>query len=99
LKIPKTEYGLPNLGIFEMIVVKIELWPKGFESRKRELGRMLIDNIGGTIKRGDYRVRVLRKGSKDKVLREGEVKDYPRLSYNIWRLVCRSLKVTFTEEK
>jgi hypothetical protein len=82
-----------------MIVVKIELWPKGFESRKRELGRMLIDNIGGTIKRGDYRVRVLRKGSKDKVLREGEVKDYPRLSYNIWRLVCRSLKVTFTEEK
>ncbi len=82
-----------------MIVIRIELWPWGFESRKRELGRMLIDNVGGTNKRGDYRVRVLRKGSETKVLREGEVMNYPRLSYNIWRLVCRALKGTFPEEK
>ena len=81
-----------------MIVIKIELWPLGFESHKKELGRMLIDNIGGTRDRGDYRVRVLRKGSKDKVMRTGEVKDYPRLSYNIWRLICRALKSTFPEE-
>lgn len=83
-----------------MIVVKIELWPFGFESRKKEIGRMLIDNQGvnETGKRGDYRVRVLRKGT-DKVLREGEVHNYPRASYNIWRLVCRALKATFHEEK
>jgi hypothetical protein len=82
-----------------MIVVTIELWPMGIKSRKRELGRMLIDNQGGTHKRGDYRVRVLRKGSESKVLRECEVKDYPRESYNIWRLICRALKGTFPEEK
>lgn len=82
-----------------MIVVTIELWPKGIKSRRRELGRMLIDNQGGTVKRGDYRVRVMRKGSETKVLREGEVNNYPRLSYNIWRLVCRALKGTFPEEK
>ena len=81
-----------------MIVVKIELWPMGIKSRKRELGRMLIDNQGVTNKRGDYRVRVLRKGS-EKVLREGEVKNYPRESYKSWRLVCRALKSTFPEEK
>jgi hypothetical protein len=82
-----------------MIVVKIELWPMGFESKKRELGRMHIINRGGTAKRGDYRVRVLRKGSKNKVLRECKVENYPRQSYNIWRLICRALKGTFPEEK
>jgi hypothetical protein len=81
-----------------MIVIKIELWPLGFESHKKEIGRMLIDNQGGTDARGDYRVRVLRKGT-DRVLREGEVKNYPRKSYNIWRLVCRALKDVFPEEK
>jgi len=81
-----------------MIVVKIELWPYGFESGKVELGRMLIANQGGTHKRGDYGVRVLRKGSEEKVLRECKVKDYPRVSYNIWRLICRALKGTFPEE-
>jgi len=91
-----------------MIVIKIELWPMGFESKKRELGRMLIRNRGGTQKRGDYGVQVLRKGSgvqvlrkgsKSKVLRECRVEDYPRESYNIWRLISRALKGTFPEEK
>ena len=83
-----------------MIVVKIELWPKGIAERKKELGRMLIDNRGVADggKRGDYRVRVLRKGT-DKTLREGKVLNFPRLSYNIWRLVYRALKDTFPEEK
>ncbi len=82
-----------------MIVIKIELWPMGFESRKRELGRMLIRNRGGTQKRGDYGVQVLRKGSTSKALRECRVEDYPRESYNIWRLIYRALKGTFPEEK
>lgn len=81
-----------------MIVIKIELWPMGFESMKKEIGRMLIDNQGGTDTRGDYRVRVLRKGTT-KVQREGTVENYPRKSYSIWRLVFRALKGTFPEEK
>lgn len=83
-----------------MIVIKVELWPWGFESRKRELGRMHITNDGsGTAKRGDYKVAVMRKGTTNKVQREGEVKDYPRQSYTVWRLVQRALRSAFPEEK
>ena len=84
-----------------MIVVKVELWPLGFESRKRELGRMHLTNVGvnETGKRGDYDVKVMRRGTKDKVQRTGEVRDYPRLSYSIWRLVQRALRSSFPEEK
>lgn len=35
----------------------------------------------------------------DKVLRKGEVHAYPRLAYNIWRLVMRALRSAFPEEK
>ena len=90
-----------------MIVVKVEL----HSARTGEvttLGQMIIDNIsGGGIgrhaKRADYRARVGRKGQElrqvaEKPLREGEVRDYPRLSYNVWRLVLRALRATFPEE-
>ena len=42
---------------------------------------------------------VMRKGTKDKVQREGEVRDYPRQSYSVWRLVQRALRSAFPEEK
>ncbi len=85
-----------------MIVVKIELWPKGIESKAREIGRMhLINQFTKTVtnpKLGDYCVQVMRRGTTDKVTREGTVFNYPRHSYNIWRLIARALKVTFPEE-
>lgn len=31
--------------------------------------------------------------------RSGTVKNYPRLSYNVWRLVLRALRSAFPEEK
>ncbi len=92
-----------------MIVVKIELWPKGEESLKKELGRTYIHNCGGTDKKGDYKVRVCRKGDfepdREKIVdgknctRLGEVFNYPRKSYNVWRLIIRSLLSAFPEEK
>lgn len=92
-----------------MIVVRIELWPFGAESRSRELGRMYIANTGGgTVDRGDYQVAVCRKGSVavprpilpdgPQPTRAGEVRDYPRLAYNVWRLIARALKSAFPEE-
>lgn len=88
-----------------MIVVKIELH-SAITGKISLLGSMIIDNIGGTKLKGNYRVRV---GSKNDIndlnkiannpLRTGEVLDYPRLSYNVWRLVFRALKSTFPEEK
>lgn len=88
-----------------MIVVKIELH-SAVTKKVTLLGSMIIDNIGGTRERGDYRVRVASKATCANLslvaanpLRTGEVKDYPRLAYNVWRLVFRALKSTFPEEK
>lgn len=92
-----------------MIVVKVEMWPQGDESRKYPLGRTYIYNAGGTAKRADYEVRVCRKGSYDVRPRDlvegngftrvGNVKDWPRKSYNIWRLILRALRSAFPEEQ
>lgn len=92
-----------------MIVVKIEMWPKGVEGKKREIGRTYIYNAGGTDQRGDYEVRVCRKGDHDPGVRRiqtgegftrtGRVENYPRQSYNVWRLVVRALRAAFPEER
>ena len=107
-----------------MIVVKIELWPRGVEARAKEIGRMFVANIGGTHDRGDYSVAVARRGSTEvprqlvadamaaqgaeidseslaeypEATRAGQVKNYPRLSYNVWRLISRALRASFPEE-
>ena len=76
-----------------MIVVKIELWPLGDDKRAKEIGRLLIHNKGDspTPTRGNYGVRLLRKGSK-RILRTAEVLDYPRQSYSVWKLLRRALE-------
>lgn len=91
-----------------MLVLKIEMWPKGDASKAREIGRTYIYNNGGSLTRGNYVVRVCRKNRFEKTPHElgtdkgftrvGEVKDYPRLDYNVWRLVIRSLRSAFPEE-
>ena len=77
-----------------MLVVKIELWPGGDKSRCREIGRMHIINQGGTAsaQRGNYAIRLMRKGTEDTVQKTAEVLDYPRLSYPVWVLVKRALE-------
>lgn len=94
-----------------MLVVKVELWPHGDESRSKEIARTYIFNKGGSHSRGNYGVRVCRKAKSFKaptpetwkqnkgIARTGEVLDYPRLSYNVWRLVLRALRSAFPEEK
>lgn len=95
-----------------MIVVKLEMWPHGDEGRAYTLGRTYIANVGGDTKRGDYRVAVCRKGETacpwphgdveaagPPPTRTGEVRGYPRLSYNVWRLIARALLAAFPEEK
>lgn len=76
-----------------MIVIKIEMWPKGFKERAYELGRMYITNDGTSKdpKRGNYKIKVVKKGTTDKVSREGEVENYPRKSYPVWELVKRAI--------
>lgn len=94
-----------------MIVVKLELWPGGDASRSHEIGRTYINNVGGAGKRGDYDVRVMRKdygpdtvsmrnvfADGKGIARKGHVSNYPRLSYNVWRLIVRALLSAFPEE-
>lgn len=90
-----------------MIVVSIALAPFGRMDRITEIGRMYIANTGdGTAQRGDYNVKVCRRGSFEwkgrdavKSTRTGSVKSYPRLSYNVWRLIARSILSAFPEER
>lgn len=93
-----------------MIVVKIELH-SAITHKITEIGRMYICNDGTCIdpSKGNYDVYVNRKGSKKipnplikenpKYLRKGKVLNYPRLSYNVWKLIARALKSVFPEEK
>lgn len=92
-----------------MLVIKIELH-SAITGAVSEIGRMNIANEGtGTAQRGDYKVQVIRRSAPtDKgfwdynasnVTRTGEVKNYPRLSYNVWRLITRALLSAFPEEQ
>jgi hypothetical protein len=89
-----------------VLVLKLELWPKGDQTRAREIGRTYICNEGGSLTRGDYGVHVCRRGKLDVVPRDNSkggrqatVKGYPRLRFNVWRLVLRSLLAAFPEER
>lgn len=96
-----------------MIRVKVELI-SAVTGKTTQLGEMLIAN-DGTIKggkRGNYLVKVMRKGcfsatvreARDNwregaVTREGAVYDYPRKAYNVWRLISKALLSAFPEER
>jgi len=87
-----------------MIVVRVELW-SAIDGQKTELARMVIDNVGGTERLGDYRTRTLRGRSEialhgamrqalnemGGVQREGEVLRHPRLREHVWNLVAKAL--------
>ena len=82
-----------------MIVVKVELWPGGHEDRKRELGRMHLTNQGtGTRERGNYAVKLMRRGTVDVVQRTTDIENYPRQSYPVWELVRRALQKLYGKE-
>lgn len=91
-----------------MIIVTVQL-ASAVTGETTMLGRMAIDNQGDSLdpKRGNYGVRVARKDLAvsgdprmfDMPLRRATVLDYPRLSYNMWRLVLRALTAAFPEEK
>lgn len=83
-----------------MIIVRVELH-SAIDGQKTEIARMMIDNIGGTEKVGDYRCRTYRGRSGDDldramfteaVTREGKVEGHRRLDLHVWHLVGKALK-------
>ncbi|HEX2794676.1 MAG TPA: hypothetical protein VHN58_09645 [Croceicoccus sp.] len=84
-----------------MIIVRVELH-SAVTGQQTELARMVIDNIGGTVQRGDYGARTLRGRSRDaldramlslprQVQREGRVIGHARLREHVWNLVSKAL--------
>ena len=89
-----------------MIVIKVELH-SAITNKVTLLGTAIIHNLAtGTKERGDYECLVGHKsqdGDLKQIMykpnRKSRVYDYPRLSYNVWRLVIRGLLGAFPEEK
>lgn len=78
-----------------MIVVKMELWPGGDQSRMKTLGTINIVNDGtGTWSRGNYDVFVMQrgKGKGHKVWRRGKVTGHSRLSKSPYYLLLAALQ-------
>ena len=78
-----------------MIVIKVELH-SATTGQIKEFSRVIIDNIGGTKTKGNYRCRSYRKGSPlyptDKnIIRHTEVFNHPRLSKPVLILVRKAL--------
>jgi len=78
-----------------MIVIRLEMWPKGDESRKYPLGEIRVTNIGGDAQRGDYAIELMKSAShgakRPGVWRRGIVKNFPRLRLGQYDLLLRGL--------
>lgn len=76
-----------------MILIKIELISAIHPSRSRELGRLVLTNDGkGTDKRCNYKAELMRRGTKDTVLKSTTIMNYPRHAYTVWELIRRVLQ-------
>lgn len=77
-----------------MLVIKIELWPYGDQSKSKILGTSLICNDGtGDKETGNYYAVF----KDDKEERKCEVKGFPRLKLNAFDLLYRCLRESFGE--
>ncbi|WP_446653070.1 hypothetical protein [Blastomonas sp.] len=84
-----------------MIVVPITLW-SAITGQVENLGTVVIDNIGGTHQRGNYRVRAYAKGADaigvvqmvatKKPIREGKVFGHRRIAEPVGNLIAKALK-------
>ena len=77
-----------------MLVVTVELWPRGDRSRARHLGTARIANVGGTRERGEYSVALSKWGRPDESWRTGVVRGFPRLQRGPWDLLLLALHAT-----
>lgn len=78
-----------------MIVVTVEVWPKGNEEKKYLLTRARVTNIGGNTKVANYQY-VLEKHkyakSPEGVWKTGQIEDFPRQAKGMWDLLYHILR-------
>ncbi|MCA0208154.1 MAG: hypothetical protein LCH74_03740 [Proteobacteria bacterium] len=82
-----------------MIVIRVELW-SAIDGQKTEIARAMINNVGGTLKVGDYQGETYRGRSVDalntamrrqQVTRSGTVTGHRRLDLHVWHLLAKML--------
>lgn len=86
-----------------MIRVTVELLNANAGGARSTLAVMDICNVSGADHEygsplGNYRAVLYRKGT-NKPLRTGHIKNWPRKSYPVMRLVARLLREIYPEEK
>lgn len=79
-----------------MVVVKIELWPNGDETKSKPLGIMTMSNDGtGSNKYGNYSVQLSHAGmffgKRKEPWKSGKVKNFLRTA-SPYHLVSKALK-------
>ena len=79
-----------------MVVIKLELWPGGDQSRARPLGLLTITNDGtGREGVGNYRVEASHAGKyfgrRKEPYKQGKVKGFPR-TWSPYKLLAWALK-------
>ncbi len=79
-----------------MVVIKLEIWPGGDESKARPLGRIDIANDNtGTEESGNYKARLYHAGrfwGRPGFWKFGSVQGYRRLVQSPYHLVLMALK-------
>ena len=85
-----------------MIVVHVQLWPGGDQSKAKHLGTATITNDGtgdpanrrrgkeSTL--GNYRVRLSKRGQPTVRWRDGRVEGFRRKRYGAWDLLYLALR-------
>lgn len=75
-----------------MLVVTIELWPKGDRSKARNLGTAFISNdMTGSVEIGNYEVMLSKWGEPTQPWRVGRVRGFGRLTGSPWELLRRAI--------
>jgi len=78
-----------------MIVIKVELWPFGEESKKRDIARAVIGNDGtGSYDMGNYDARfytIASTNGVESILWQSRVVKFSRKE-TVWSLIKQALK-------
>lgn len=75
-----------------MIVVRIEMWPKGFEAQKYPLGEIRITNVGGDERIANYGV-IMKTRRLQSIWRTGTVMGFKKAALGPYDLLLRALIV------
>ena len=78
-----------------MVKITVDIVPP-FARKRRTIARAEIINEGtGTPERGDYKYALW--GQRGAVWKIGQIKAFPRKSYNVWRLLYYILREIFEQ--